>query len=72
MVVERDHHGFDVPAPLRAVNANCGMEATHPVLRTHPETDRKELYVNKGFTKHFEGKSVKECRPLLNDLIEQG
>ena len=58
--------------PLRAVHNNFDLEATHPVVRTHPETHRPALYVNGGFTKRFENMSVEDSRPLLKWLVEVG
>jgi len=45
--------------------------ATHPVVRTHPETGKKGLYVNVGFTSHIVDMLPWESQNLLQQLYQQ-
>jgi taurine dioxygenase len=47
------------------------QDAVHPVIIRHPETGRRALYVNPGFTLRFDGWTEEESAPLLQYLYRQ-
>ena len=53
-----------------AASASREFVAEHPVVRTHPETGRKALFVNVAHTARFAGMTEAERRPLLQYRLE--
>jgi taurine dioxygenase len=51
-------------------DAKKEYSAEHPVVRTHPETGRRALYVNIAHTVRFKGWSEEESAPFLNYLFQ--
>lgn len=46
------------------------VDSTHPVIRTHPVTGWKGLFVQPSFTKHIVGLTLRESNLLLKHLYE--
>lgn len=51
-------------------NETANAEMEHPVVRTHPESGRKGLFVNTNFSIRFKGITAEESAPILNFLFE--
>ena len=46
------------------------FESEHPVVRTHPVTGRKSLYISRSHTLRFKDMTVEESEPLINYLAD--
>jgi taurine dioxygenase len=55
---------------MKRDDAKTEYVGEHPVVRTHPETGRKALYVNVAHSVRFKDMTEAESAPLLNYLIQ--
>ena len=67
----------DGESTYRGLYANYGVadrpaypRAEHPIVRTHPVTGKKALYVNRGFTRHIVGIPRDESDAMLAYLYQ--
>jgi taurine dioxygenase len=51
-------------------NGKAYPKASHPIVRTHPVSKRKALFVNSNFTTHIDGLPPDESHAILNYLFE--
>jgi taurine dioxygenase len=61
------HAGIGGMALQNAERADA-YESRHPIVRTHPDTGRKALYVTSLHTLRFDGMTEEESRPLIDYL----
>jgi len=53
------------------VFANEFEDVCHPIVRTHPETGEKSLYIGQQHMSRFEGMSVEESQPMMKFLVDK-
>lgn len=58
------------PVPVRRAEEKADTpDVVHPLVRTHPETGRKALYLNPNRMDHIVGMSLADSDTLLDELI---
>jgi taurine dioxygenase len=55
-------------APMRPEQLERVRDMVHPLIRTHPETGRRALYVSEYIIREFEGMGLEDSQALLAQL----
>ena len=64
-------NSFKKNSAMKSSNMDlASMEAEHPVVRTHPETGKKGLYVSRGHTAGLKDMTEAESYPLIDFLAD--
>ncbi|MFT7218907.1 MAG: taurine dioxygenase [Candidatus Azotimanducaceae bacterium] len=58
-------------AATRRTSPKKRLAFEHPVVRTHPETGRELLYINRAHTTRFSDMTIAESKPLLDYLCHK-
>lgn len=58
------------PAEIEVINKKY-PNPEHPVIRTHPDTGKKAIYVNRAFTQYIKGWSAEESAAMLENLYSK-
>jgi taurine dioxygenase len=62
------HHARIGTMTVQNAEKADGFESRHPVVRTHPDTGQKSLYVSSLHTIRFDGMTEEESKPLIDFL----
>ncbi len=65
-----DDPGLSRSVKMVRKDPTADREVLHPVVRVHPITQRKALFINPVYTQRFEDMTVAESQPLLRYLFE--
>ncbi len=65
-----DQPGLSRSVKMVRNDPSADREVLHPVVRVHPVTGRRALFVNPVYTQRFEGMTEAESRPLLQFLFD--
>jgi taurine dioxygenase len=65
------HHARIGTMALQNADRADGYESRHPIVRTHPDTGRKSLYVSSLHTLRLDGMTEEESRPLIGFLNDR-